>query len=140
MEHKQWRDASVMSDFLNVVDKIGILLETRARVEKGELKVEPGAAYPKAADVVEFSRAVVEEHVMYRTQQGIYARPGALESRRTIPGHQWFAQYGATTPHLQDVAMKVLGHVASATAIERINSEFSYIHDKKRNRLAHNES
>jgi hypothetical protein len=31
--------------------------------------------------------------------------------------------------------MKVLAQPASATIIERLNSEFSYVHDKKRNKL-----
>jgi hypothetical protein len=133
--HKQWRDTTVMDDFMSCMAKVGILLKTRELVEDEQLEVAPGVKYPDADK--EWQQKVMAEHVQYRTQQGIFARDIVFESTKKIVAHQWWAQYGSTTPHLQDMEMKILGHQAAATAIERLNSEFSYIHDKKRNSLAH---
>ena len=45
--------------------------------------------------------------------------------------------YGASVPELQEVAMLVLSQPASASIIERINGEFAFVKDRRRNRLAH---
>lgn len=46
-------------------------------------------------------------------------------------------QYGASVPELQCVAMLILAQPASASICERINSEYAFIVDKRRNRLKH---
>ena len=40
-------------------------------------------------------------------------------------------------PDLQWHAVKILAQPASASIVERVNSEFVFIHDKKRNTLGH---
>ena len=57
-----------------------------------------------------------------------------------LPAHEWWDLYGASTPELQQVACLVLSQPASASIIERINSEFAFIKDKRRNRLTHEKS
>ena len=42
-----------------------------------------------------------------------------------------------TTPELQSFAVLVLSQPASASIIERINSDFAFIKDRRRNRLGH---
>ena len=46
-------------------------------------------------------------------------------------------QYGASVPELRYVACLVLAQPASASIIERINSEFAFVKDRRRNRLTH---
>lgn len=107
-----------MDDFMSCMNKVGVLLKTRELIGDGQLTIVPGMKYPEVDKAWE--QAVMAEHVQYRTQQGIYAREVVLESAKKIVAHQWWAQYGSTTPHLQDMAMKILGHAGSATVIERI--------------------
>ncbi|MCO5574173.1 hypothetical protein L7F22_027955 [Adiantum nelumboides] len=47
----------------------------------------------------------------------------------------WWEDYGADVPQLQSLAIKILSHVCSLSAIERLWSTFGHIHSKKRNRL-----
>lgn len=46
-------------------------------------------------------------------------------------------QYGSSVPELQCVAMLILAQPASASICERINSEYAFVVDKRRNRLKH---
>ncbi|RDY07047.1 hypothetical protein CR513_08896, partial [Mucuna pruriens] len=45
--------------------------------------------------------------------------------------------YGAHTPHLQNIAIKVLSLTCSLSECEHNLSTFEYIHSKKRSRLEH---
>ncbi|MCO5578352.1 hypothetical protein L7F22_032193 [Adiantum nelumboides] len=47
----------------------------------------------------------------------------------------WWEDYGADAPQLQSLAIKILSHVCSSSAIERLWSTFGHTHSKKRNRL-----
>jgi hypothetical protein len=49
----------------------------------------------------------------------------------------WHEMYGSSVPELQEIAMLVLSQPASASIIERINSEFAFVKDRRRNRLGH---
>jgi Protein of unknown function (DUF 659)/hAT family C-terminal dimerisation region len=57
-----------------------------------------------------------------------------LECRKT-PSYLWWRYSGSAWPHLQEVAMRVLSQVTSASACERNWSNFGFIHNKSRNRL-----
>jgi hypothetical protein len=61
--------------------------------------------------------------------------------RRCLPtcGGWWDAN-GASCPELQCVARLVLAQPASASICERINSEFAFIKDPRRNRLQHDKA
>ena len=54
-----------------------------------------------------------------------------------MPSYEWWEQYGSSTPELQTVACKILSQPSSASIIERINSEFAFVKDKRRNCLLH---
>lgn len=56
---------------------------------------------------------------------------------REMPAHTWWSQYGGSVPELRFVASLVLSQPASASICERINSEFAFVKDRRRNRLAH---
>jgi hypothetical protein len=47
----------------------------------------------------------------------------------------WWEDYGATTPNLQKLAIRILAQPCSASGCERNWSTFENIHTKKRNRL-----
>lgn len=47
----------------------------------------------------------------------------------------WWEDYGAETPELQHLAIRILSQVCSSSALERLWSTFGHIHSKKRNRL-----
>ena len=49
----------------------------------------------------------------------------------------WWDQHGSSTPELQVMARMVLAQPASASICERINSEFAFVKDRRRNRLSH---
>ena len=52
----------------------------------------------------------------------------------------WWDTRGSTTPEMQTVARMVLAQPASASICERINSEFAFVKDRRRNRLAHSKA
>ena len=49
----------------------------------------------------------------------------------------WWDANGASCPELQYVARIVLSQPASASICERINSEFAFVKDPRRNKLEH---
>ena len=60
-----------------------------------------------------------------------------MESAAELPAYLWWDQNGASVPELQAVAVMVLAQPASASICERINSEFEFVKDRRRNRLCH---
>ena len=51
-------------------------------------------------------------------------------------GTWWKGNFGAVAPELTKVAVRVLSIPTSSAAAERNWSTFSYIHDKKQNKLS----
>jgi hypothetical protein len=60
-----------------------------------------------------------------------------MESAKEMPAYLWWDENGSTVPELQAVARMVLAQPASASICERINSEFEFVKDRRRNRLCH---
>ena len=54
-----------------------------------------------------------------------------------MPAYLWWDVHGQSVPELQYVARIVLAQPASASICERINSEFAFVKDRRRNRLSH---
>lgn len=54
-----------------------------------------------------------------------------------MPAYIWWDANGACVPELQVVARMVLAQPASSSVCERINGEFAFVKDVKRNRLSH---
>ncbi|KAL2901120.1 SCAN domain-containing protein 3 [Bienertia sinuspersici] len=52
-----------------------------------------------------------------------------------MPPISWWSTYGAETPELAEVAIKVLSQPISSSSAERVWSTYSFIHNAKRNRL-----
>ena len=97
-------------------------------------------AYPtpsKDADVKQFCSAAHGQLSQYRGKKGLFGRPWLLESAKNLPAYMWWDQSGSCVPELQIVARMVLAQPASASICERINSEFAFVKDRRRNRLSH---
>ena len=60
-----------------------------------------------------------------------------MDSAKEMPAYLWWDQNGSTTPQLQCVARMVLAQPASGSICERINGEFEFVKDRRRNRLSH---
>ena len=60
-----------------------------------------------------------------------------MDAAKDMPGYLWWDQHGATVPELQAVARMILAQPGSASICERINSEFEFVKDRRRNRLGH---
>jgi hypothetical protein len=156
MDHDQASNAEVMTGFLNTVERIGILKEVRKKKaayediwkkRRGLISANPKKLdtyefypdYPKSdhPEVKAFGSKVGSQLALYRNKKGITGRPSVVLSDQAMPAYLWWDQNGSTTKELQTVARIVLAQPASASIIERINSEFAFIKDKKRNRLGH---
>ena len=54
-----------------------------------------------------------------------------------MPAHVWWDTYGSSVLELQTFARLLLSQPSSASICERINSEFAFVKDPRRNRLKH---
>ncbi|KAL1499821.1 hypothetical protein AB1Y20_012506 [Prymnesium parvum] len=111
--------------------------EYRLRQIQLRAEAEPDT---KSADVKQFCATVNAQLSLYRTKKGIFSREWIMESAEKMPAYLWWEQNGSSVPELQAVARLILAQPASASICERINSEFAFIKDRKRNRLSHNKA
>ena len=74
---------------------------------------------------------------IYRGKKGIFAREWIFDAAEQMPAYLWWDSYGGSVPELQYVARMLLAQPGSASICERINSEFAFVQDAKRNRLGH---
>jgi hypothetical protein len=75
----------------------------------------------------------------FRSKEGCFAEPWALQHASLMPAHQWWQSYGmgrsAEHACLRRVAMAVLSQPTSACSCERAWSAYDFIHNRRRNRL-----
>lgn len=83
----------------------------------------------------ELQRKVKNQLCLYRQFQGNFATINAQEDRTLIGAALWWEDYGAETPELQALAIRILSQTMSSSSLEQLWSSFSHIHSKKRNRL-----
>ncbi|KAL1524324.1 hypothetical protein AB1Y20_019224 [Prymnesium parvum] len=149
----------ITSGFLDMADKIGILAEVRRLqaldgrftavwaerkklIEKDKRKQRTYASYPDYPTktdqvVVTFASKANTQMALFRGCKGIFARQSVMESATMMPAYLWWDRNGGSVPELQMIARLVLSQPASASLCERINSEFGFVKDRKRNRLGH---
>ena len=156
ISHDSSSNTEVVTGFMNVAEKIGILRIIRAEVDKwsplwearlaflgddpSRLKsYEAYPTYPTIDDsgVSAFCQKVNEQLTIYRGRKGTFARKWVMDSAAQQPAYLWWDANGATVPELQFMARLVLAQPASASICERINSEFAFVKDPRRNRLEH---
>lgn len=157
--HQQSGNEEVMEGFMDTIEKIGLLMEVRKKrdefkkdwelrkklIESDPKKQKTLDHYPNypanvTASVQQFASKVSQQLNTYRTGKGTFSRKWVLDSASKIPAYEWWSMYGGSVPELQQVACLILSQPASASIIERINSEFAFIKDKRRNRLAHDKA
>ena len=149
--------AQVMDGFFQTLERIAILLKVRqvadsemaklwelrkVAIEKDPLSqktFDNYPTYPTSAhpEVKEFCTLANSQLAMYRGRRGIFARDWVMDSARDMPAHLWWDQNGGSVPELQAFARMILAQPASASICERINSEFEFVKDRRRNRLSH---
>ena len=78
---------------------------------------------------------IANQLTKFRSKQGIFDRPIAIASVKTLPAYQWWSNFGASVPELQNLAIKILSQTASSSAAERNWSLRGFFHNKKRCRL-----
>lgn len=153
-------NTEVMDGFMEVLEKLAVMFEVRRLQELDGRFKEIWKARAKAIDedhmahrnwnhypkypspsecenVKAFCKTVYGQLSNYRNKVGIFARDWVMQTAETMPGHIWWDLNGASVPELQSVARILLAQPASASICERINSEFSFVKDRKRNRLSH---
>ncbi|KAL1499928.1 hypothetical protein AB1Y20_012610 [Prymnesium parvum] len=86
---------------------------------------------------IEFAKKAAAQHVLYEERHGPFAEEFIISAAEDMPAHLWWDKYGFCVKELQTVACYVLSQCPTASIIERINSDFAFIKDKKRNRLKH---
>ena len=98
--------------------------------------------YPSVTDrdVQSFCANVSAQLVLYRGRKGEFARDWIFTAAEKHPAYEWWEQHGSSVPELQTVACYILSQPSSASIIERINSEFAFVKDRRRNRLGHAKS
>lgn len=109
VEHDSLADETIATAFYDVVEKL----------------------VPQA----DASGTFTNELSKYRNSEGIFARPMVQNAKSTAAPAAWWSSYGATTPILQRLAIKVLSRAVSACACERNWSTYDFIHSARRNRL-----
>ena len=159
VEHDQAGNEEVMEGFMEVLQKIAVLIKVRqqqsqaepvyteawkkrlAAIQKDPTKqLKDYPKYPTAAsdgDVRAFCAAANTQLSLYRGKKGAFAWPWVFSAAKDMPAYMWWDQHGSSCPELQVVARMVLAQPASASICERINSEFAFVKDRKRNRLSH---
>lgn len=144
---------------METLEKIAILLKVRKlQSETGQFSeawdkrkkaivADPNAQkqwtdfpeYPETSnpDIKKFCALANAQLSQYRGKKGIFSHEWIMDSAKDMPAYLWWDQNGASTPELQAVARMVLAQPASASICERINSEFAFVKDRRKNKLAH---
>lgn len=79
---------------------------------------------------------ISEELKLYKEEEGVFGMPIAIRHRKKDAPAEWWSAYGASTPNLQQFAIKVLSLTCSSSGCKRNRGIFEHVHNKKRNRLA----
>ncbi|GLJ21845.1 hypothetical protein SUGI_0408520 [Cryptomeria japonica] len=86
---------------------------------------------------LELRDKVLDELEIYKSAEGrLFSSQLAIDRRGKQQPDLWWENYGAGTPNLQKIAIRVLSQPCSASGCERNWSVFESIHTKKRNRLS----
>ncbi|XP_070028115.1 uncharacterized protein [Nicotiana sylvestris] len=75
---------------------------------------------------------IISEIPLYTKAEQQFGLPIAKRSRTTRSPVEWWNLYGNSAPHLQKLAIRILGLTASVAGCERNWSVFEHIHTKKK--------
>ncbi|KAF8391687.1 hypothetical protein HHK36_023996 [Tetracentron sinense] len=68
---------------------------------------------------VEIQEKISREQILYKNAEGLFGRTLAIRQRDILPAAEWWDNYGASTPHLQQLACRILSLTCSASGCER---------------------
>ncbi|WOL07425.1 hypothetical protein Cni_G16166 [Canna indica] len=85
----------------------------------------------------EVQQQILIELPIYKASGGLFGTDFAISQRNTLALAQWWRMYGHSAPNLQQLAIRILSLMWSASGCECNWSVFEQIHSKKRNRLEH---
>lgn len=75
------------------------------------------------------------EYAKFAGSLEAFSDPDSLSDRGHMDPKSWWLLYGASTPNLQALAVKLLGQPCSSSCCERNWSTYGFIHSLKRNKL-----
>jgi hypothetical protein len=73
--------------------------------------------------------------IHYILSNGAFETNHAIRYRGNLSSLEWWNMHGDATPQLQHLATWVLSQVVNTSSVERCWSNYSFIHNVKRNRL-----
>ena len=76
--------------------------------------------------------SIASQLSQFRSGHGIFGTETAKASARSLPAYQWWQNFGASVPELQNLAVRVLCQTDSSSEAERNWSLFGFIQGKKR--------
>lgn len=160
--HSQSSNGEVTQGFMATLEKVGILMEVRKMEDDKNSGDELSKLWKQRAQLIAndpnewkgyvhypkyptkdtpavkcFCKIVSQQLHMYRDRKGVFSSEWVFEAAETMPATAWWDTYGASVPELQSFAMLLLSQPSSASICERINGEFAFVKDPKRNRLKH---
>ncbi|PWA76506.1 hypothetical protein CTI12_AA232910 [Artemisia annua] len=80
-------------------------------------------------------RRVLDEYATLSTKSGCFSNLTSIEMMGTMEPKSWWVNFGAQTPFLQTLALRLLGQPSSSSCAERNWSTYSFIHSLRRNKL-----
>lgn len=92
-------------------------------------------AFDKIGESEEEKRMLREQLAKFQAKEGIFGSLAAKIDAVTMSPISWWSTYGAETPELAEIAIKVLSQPISSSSAERVWSTYAFIHNAKRNRL-----
>lgn len=92
-------------------------------------------AFDKIGEDEEERRVLRHQLASFQGKEGMFGSLAAKIDAVTMSPISWWSTYGAETPQLSEIAIKILSQPISSSSAERVWSTYSYIHNIKRNRL-----
>ncbi|XP_063941311.1 uncharacterized protein LOC135149511 [Daucus carota subsp. sativus] len=92
-------------------------------------------AFDRVGEDQEEKRVFRRQLSKFQGKEGIFGTLAARIDAQSMDPISWWSTYGAETPELSNIALKVLSQPISSSSAERVWSTYSYIHNVKRNRL-----
>ncbi|KAL2901126.1 Zinc finger BED domain-containing protein 1 [Bienertia sinuspersici] len=92
-------------------------------------------AFDKIGEDEEERKVLRHQLARFQAKEGIFGKLQAKYDAVSLSPIKWWNTYGAETPELAEIAVKVLSQPISSSSAGRVWSTYSFVHSIKRNRL-----
>ncbi|KAL2926313.1 Zinc finger BED domain-containing protein 1 [Bienertia sinuspersici] len=92
-------------------------------------------AFDKIGEDEEERKVLRHQLARFQAKEGIFGKLQAKNDAVSLSPIKWWNTYGAETPELAEISVKVLSQPISSSSAERVWSTYSFVHSIKRNRL-----